>query len=293
MLSNGKICVLENEYLYVRVASVGAALLSAKSKKYGDFLLHMGDDDFSEGYVGKVIAPWVNRVKNGEYCVNNYKYNLPINDFETNSALHGLVAWQNFSIVSLTCDSVMFEYDLYPSPSFPFKVNIRVEYILREDKLISNIVATNLGDSKCPIGLCAHPYLYYCGSASIDECKIIVDGMSKENNSEFFTYSHNGEVTIDLENTCLDNCFKSSGEWKVCFEKKHFNKADSENNSLHKIFFASNSKFFHFYTGECVERTALAVEPCTTNAGVFGDVDKGDFIMPNESKYLSYAIWAE
>lgn len=282
MLTNGQIFVIENDFLSVRVSSVGAALLSGKHKKYGDFLLNVNDDEFCEGYVGKTIAPWVNRVKKGEYTAHGKKYFLPVNDFENNAALHGFVAWNEFDLVELNESSIVLKTLIYPSPAYPFKVEVKVEYKLENESLSSKISITNLSDVSCPVGLCSHPYIVHPNAASIDECYFIVEGEYIDKDS----YGANRRIVI-LKDTTIDACSKMVGDWKVIL---------GHNANLKfpvRIVLSSDSEFLQLYTGESVDRKGFAVEPCTSNIDMFGDSKGGEFITSGETKVLEYKLKVE
>lgn len=278
MLTNGKIFTIENDFLHVRLGSVGAALLGGMHKEYGDFLVHIGDDEFSEGYVGKTIVPWVNRIKNGEYVVDGKKYFLPINDVQNNSALHGFVAWSEFSVDEHTKETITFSSFIYPSPSFPFKTKVLVTYFLQGDILKCRICVQNLSDVKIPIGICAHPYIKHPNSSYIDECaySITVDCPNEcEENSK------------SLTNLSLDDCYEIGRSWKVTLRHQDLDKFPV------RVVLSSNSKFLQLYSGESVSRKGFAVEPCTTGVDMYGETKNGDWVDVGSSKELEYEIRLE
>ncbi len=284
MLTNGKILTVENDFLKVRIGTVGAALLSGEHKEYGDFLVYIHDDEFSDGYVGKTIAPWVNRVKNGEYSVDGQNYYLPINDVETNSALHGLVAWNEFSVLEEDAENVLLSSYIYPSPSFPFKAEVLVKYFLEKDVLNCDITVTNLSNIKIPIGICSHPYIKHPNAESIDECAFSVVSETGVNDNQSCVLKADLNY---LGNFSLDNCYEINSPWKVILSHKNTKQYFS------KVIVSSNSKYLQLYSGESVKRRGFAVEPCTSGVDMYGETKKGEFLEPGSRKKLQYTIRVE
>lgn len=321
---NGQVFVLENDYLKVCVASVGAALLGAIDKRYGQFLLHINDDEFCEGYVGKCIAPWVNRIFDGVYTVGGKKYFLPINDKENNAAIHGLVAWNEFSIESYNDLKICLSAKIFPSPSYPFKAQVFVEYELCDNILKASLKIRNLSDVACPVGLCFHPYIVHPYAKKVDECSLsIFSGLDLAKNA-MCEFENRGQLFFEqtnLNGVNIDNCYKllkkQSGFWKAFFslaENKSLNHSVQDiahsddvqpngidsgavepnvNNENIAVFMLSNSDYVQLYSGESVSRQGFAIEPCTTDIDVFGDSKGGEFLPPNAEKVLEFFVGIE
>jgi aldose 1-epimerase len=136
------------------VVEVGGGL-----RTYGDVLLGYGADEMCTSGRGQVLAPWPNRLAGGTYEWEGGRLQLPLNDLETGSAIHGLVRWASWSAVERGAARIALEHVLQPQPGYPFTVRLRVEYALGADGLTVRTSAENVGDRACPFGAGHHPYI--------------------------------------------------------------------------------------------------------------------------------------
>ena len=116
---------------------------------------------------GQVLLPWPNRLDAGSYEFDGRRHQLPLNDPQENAAIHGLVRWAAWRPAERTPDSVVMEHVIHPSPGYPFRLELRIEYRLSGDGLGVRTTATNTGSEACPYGCGAHPYLRV-GTPTID-----------------------------------------------------------------------------------------------------------------------------
>lgn len=111
----------------------------------------------SNPYHGVTLAPWPNRISDGLYVTEAGTHQLAIND-PLGHALHGLVFDQLFQLEEHSTSSASFEFELDESPGYPWKLLVRTQYSLDERGLDVRISATNLSDTRAPIGLGTHPF---------------------------------------------------------------------------------------------------------------------------------------
>lgn len=121
---------------------------------------------------GQLLAPWPNRLEDGAYTFEGCRLQVPINELATQSSIHGLVRWVNWTVADRDDDRVALEYMLHPSPGYPFSVALRVEYVLDARGLTVLMFAENIGDAPLPFGLGHHPYL--CGAPRADDLVVAV-----------------------------------------------------------------------------------------------------------------------
>jgi aldose 1-epimerase len=119
---------------------------------------------FAEGklmplYRGAVLAPWPNRIRDGQYQWNGELQQLPINEPERQCALHGLVAWVRWSCEEHNGQSVTLACVIWPQPGYPFLIRLSVTYSLAADGLTVTLRALNQGSAPAPYGCSIHPYL--------------------------------------------------------------------------------------------------------------------------------------
>lgn len=108
---------------------------------------------------GQVLAPWPNRIEDGEYEFDGQKLQLPLTEPAARNAIHGLVRFMSWHAVVHDADRVLFELLLHPQPGYPFTLLLRNEYRLDDGGLTVSTSAENVGATKAPFGLGHHPYL--------------------------------------------------------------------------------------------------------------------------------------
>ena len=106
-----------------------------------------------------MLAPWPNRLEDGAYHWDGEHQLVPIDDFGTGCAIHGLVRWSNWRAIERSSAAVTMALDLYPRPGYPFAVRLEVDYRLSDGGLAVTTSAENIGVEACPFGVGHHPYL--------------------------------------------------------------------------------------------------------------------------------------
>jgi aldose 1-epimerase len=84
---------------------------------------------------------------------------LPINEPQRQCALHGLVAWLQWSCEERDRQSATLSCVIWPQPGYPFLVRLTVTYRLAVDGLTITLRALNQGSAPAPYGCSIHPYL--------------------------------------------------------------------------------------------------------------------------------------
>jgi aldose 1-epimerase len=149
------------------VTEVGATL---RSLRHGDRDLVVG---FQAGelrpvYRGAVLAPWPNRIVDGRYEFAGAVHQLPLTEPGRGHALHGLVSWVPWQTVEHTADRVVLGYRIHPCDGYPFRIDLRADYVLHPDGLTWRVSARNTGDAAAPYGCAPHPYLK-AGDGTLDD----------------------------------------------------------------------------------------------------------------------------
>jgi aldose 1-epimerase len=136
----------------------------------------IGGIDLVDGYAagelcsggrGQPLIPWPNRLRDGVYEFDGRRYQLPLTEPETRSAIHGLVRWANWTVGERGADRVVMEHVLHPQPGWPGTLGLRIEYALGVRGLTVTTTAVNVGERACPYGAGAHPYLTL-GTSTVD-----------------------------------------------------------------------------------------------------------------------------
>jgi aldose 1-epimerase len=108
---------------------------------------------------GQILTPWPNRLGGGRYEFSGVSYQLPITEVVRGNASHGLVRWLSWQRVEQTPESVVLSCELPPQPGYPFALGLTTRWSVSESGLRADHTAVNLGTSRAPFGLGAHPYL--------------------------------------------------------------------------------------------------------------------------------------
>lgn len=155
------------------VAQVGASL---RSYTVGgvDVVLPYGEDQLAPAYAGTVLAPWPNRLADGQFEVDGVLHQVPLNEPERNNALHGFTAYLRFEATAVADSSITLETTLVPTPGYPWAVHLAVTYALTDDGLVVRTVAGYDGDGSAPFGLGFHPWLAP-GPGGVDGCTLWLD----------------------------------------------------------------------------------------------------------------------
>ena len=156
--STGSQFLLESEGQRAVVTEVGATLRSWRVDER-EQLDTFEIDELGDGFRGKVLLPWPNRIRDARYVFGGAEHRVAISEPERGNALHGLVLWANWHPLRHSSDDVALGYMLHPQPGYPFTLELEVAYRLTADGLEVTLRATNRGDAPAPFGAGFHPYL--------------------------------------------------------------------------------------------------------------------------------------
>ncbi|WGP05036.1 aldose 1-epimerase family protein [Bacillus subtilis] len=123
---------------------------------------------------GAVLAPWPNRIDGGRFDFAGDSHQLPITEPERNTALHGLVADVEWSVVERTESTVSLEYALEPTEGYPFEFALKVDFELTEAELRMRARALNTGSGPAPFGFGFHPWLSGGAGELVDEAQLVI-----------------------------------------------------------------------------------------------------------------------
>ena len=159
------------------IAEVGASVRTY-SVDGRDVVLPFAEDALAPAYSGAVLAPWPNRLGDGQYTWAGTAYQVPVTEPDRATALHGLVAHVRFERVAGDDASVTLRHDLVPTPGYPWSLRIDVTYALSDAGLRVHVATTNLSGTDAPYGVGFHPWLSP-GDGPVDACTLRVDAASQ------------------------------------------------------------------------------------------------------------------
>ena len=140
---------IENKKLKVEIASLGAELMSVKSKADDCEYLWQGDAKYWASRAC-VIFPICGRLVDGCYTYEGKKYEMN---------LHGFARKREFTMVDQKADSITFELcaDDETRAMYPFEFTFRVTYTLDGNKLLNSFTVVNNGEKVLPYAVGGHP----------------------------------------------------------------------------------------------------------------------------------------
>jgi len=125
------------------------------------------EDEMASGGRGQLLAPWPNRIRDGQYAVGDRELQLPLSEPGRHNASHGLVRWTAWSLEEHTDHSVALRYRLMAQSGYPWTLDLHVVYDVSADGLTVTQSATNPATNPAanpatgaaPYAHGAHPYL--------------------------------------------------------------------------------------------------------------------------------------
>ncbi|WP_458779189.1 aldose 1-epimerase family protein [Arthrobacter sp. D3-16] len=255
-----------------------------------------GDDEIPPGGSGITLAPWANRVEDGQWFLDGKKQQLAITEVARNNASHGLLRNASYALVDESEHSVTLEATIFPQHGYPFLARHRVQYLLTED-LGLEVRQTLANDSRkaAPVVLGAHPYLRL-GETPVEELVLTVSADTQlladerliprssapvQGDTDFRAGLHVAPLNVDVALTGLQ------------FERgraRHVLAApDGRQVSLWQD---ESCQYVHVYVStQYPDRSrAVAVEPMTGPANAFNSGDGLRWVQPGEYFTMSWGI---
>jgi aldose 1-epimerase len=293
---NGELIILEAGDYKATVASVGAGLVSL-SFQGKDIVLPFPGNELPPAYAGKVLMPWPNRVAGGAYSFGGRRYELPVNEASTGSALHGLALWNAWQVEQTSRSEVVLTHLLHGEPGYPFQLALSVRYALDAGTgLQVELQAGNCGTVAAPYGCGSHPYITV-GGEDVDNCELnfragkVLLTDDKLQPTELLgtagTEFDFSEARM-LASQSLDHAFTDlpRGDWKVTLRNPAL--------KLSAVVEASGSDapWLQLYSGELRGRKGLAVEPMTCPPDAFNSGQDLAVLEPGQSHSLAFRVRA-
>jgi aldose 1-epimerase len=168
---------VESEGHRAVVVEVGGVL---RSYTAGDreILDGFGTDEIAPACAGQVLAPWPNRIRDGQYTFEGTAYQLALTEPARHNAIHGLANWSRWHLAEQSPDSVTVEYDLPAQEGYPWSLLLRTRWSVSADGLRCDQEVTNTCGENAPWGYSVHPYVQLTGVA-VDDILLRVPGRTR------------------------------------------------------------------------------------------------------------------
>ena len=242
---------------------------------------------------GQVLAPWPNRIEDASYEFGGVRYELPVNERQSQSAIHGLVRWVPWSVVEAEPQRVVVGHELHPLPGYPFAVSLQIEYELSGGGLRVSTTATNVGAESCPFGLGFHPYLRP-GTPPVDTATLHLPARSVLGTNERSPVQGTDLDFLQpraIGDTRLDTCFADLERGEDGVARVVLGNPTSDASTT--LWVDEAYGYLMVYTGDTrpdVSRRSLAVEPMTCPPQAFRSGEDVVVLAPGESMAATWGI---
>lgn len=153
---------------YTAVVTARAAALRVLQFQGRDLVVPFPEGGPIPDYRGVIAAPWPNRIADGKYTFDGVDHQLPVNEPERGTALHGLAFPLDWTLKESDAGSLTLTCTVGPTAGYPFVLELSARFVLDADGLRTTVTARNAADIAAPYGVCPHPYLV-AGSSPLDE----------------------------------------------------------------------------------------------------------------------------
>lgn len=253
----------------------------------------IGENDL---YPSALLAPWVNRVRNGNYSFEGRNYQLPINESNLGNAIHGFLARRKFEISEEKCNEDSAEVSFIHNytgdfPGYPFPFIFTLTYKLSSEGLLTvNFNCKNTGEKNMPFACGWHPY-FKIAEAEIRHLEItfnptlkyISDAQMIPMSDEIVSF----QMPVRFSETTLDNVFKLESQ------TNHLTKLTDSETKI-SLFLKQNSVDFPFLVVFApTSENCVAIEPMTGNTDAFNTGDGLKILIPDENFTSLVEIWVD
>ena len=140
---------IENEFLKVEVADLGAELMSIVGKKTGFEYLWQGNPEYWKNRA-TVIFPICGRLFEGKYTWKGKEYEM---------VLHGFAKLQTYRLVEQKADAITFELTATEETkkTYPFDFTLRITYTLDGATVRTGFYVENATEEDLPFSVGGHP----------------------------------------------------------------------------------------------------------------------------------------
>ncbi|MDH6180021.1 aldose 1-epimerase [Microbacteriaceae bacterium SG_E_30_P1] len=127
---------------------------------------------------GIVLAPWPNRVEDGQWTLDGKEQQLDLTEVSRHNAIHGLLRYTPYRLVARDDASVTLAATIYPQHGYPFIVETIVTYALSDSGMTVTHTATNRSDAPAPFALGTHPF-FRIGGVPTEELVLTVNASTR------------------------------------------------------------------------------------------------------------------
>ena len=229
-------------------------------------------------YMGTTLAPWPNRLADGNYELAGKSYQFGNLDAQHNLN-HGLLASQKMIEVERPEGKegeLLLGYSFGDNPEYPFEVELTVHFEITDRCLEVTAIACNEGAESAPFAIGFHPYFLVGQAFELDANfthHLAVDGRMLPTHVE-------PVAGLQYAGGPIDDCYFGANSVFVRTSEGAFEVELGEN----------MTHFMFFRPAPDIGESLLAIEPMSAPANVFRDDIASVLLAPGENKRYSYRI---
>ncbi len=157
----------------IAVRGAGPSALTLRGQDLLEGYEVTGEPSAAPFFANLVLAPWPNRTDGAAFVFGSERKHLELTEPEKNTALHGLVADREWSLVSVASDTVELELSVAREPGWPWPFHLSVVYRVTDSGLRASFAMRNDADESMPAACGFHLYPSALGAAT-DTCTLTV-----------------------------------------------------------------------------------------------------------------------
>ncbi len=241
-----------------------------------------------------LLAPWVNRVRNGNYSFQGRNYQLPITEPSLGNAIHGFLARKSFQVMEKKANHdkaiLVLEHDYAGDyPGFPFPFIFQLTYELQiNGHFYVHFDIKNTGENHMPFAIGWHPYFSF-PNADLSDLEISFSPQSKFiSDSQMIPFREESVEylePVDLAKESLDNVFRLK-------EAEFHTSILTNKRTQTRLCIKQNVHDFPFLVVFAPEnKGCVAIEPMTANTDAFNTFDGLKSLGPEENFSSTVEIW--
>lgn len=244
------------------VTEVGAHLRSLRHRGR-ELLWTFGESELPRNSQGAQLAPWPNRIRDGRWELHGVVHQLPINEPERSTALHGLATDKPWHVIGQDDATLRQRLELPPEEGWPGTLEVELVHSVGDEGLLVEFLATNTGEVPVPCGYGTHPYFAFPLAETTMEVpfakELLVDERLLPVEVADVTPERDFRQPRPVGSVVLDTAFTDApAGWQVVVE--------GPTHGI-RIFDAGGCGWLQIYTDPT--REAIAIEPMTCGPDAF------------------------
>ena len=257
-------------------------------------------EEISPASAGQILAPWPNRIRDGQYAFQDKSYQLPLTEPARHNAIHGLVNWSRWSAIEQSADAVTLEVEVPAQIGYPWWLRLRTRWSVSAGGLRCDQEVVNISGTAAPWGYSVHPYLRLPGVA-VDDILLHVPGQSRivadarllpigavKVAGTDYDYTEPRRIGIQiLDTTFGDISHDADGRTEVTI-------ADPHSDAKVTVWADDKFKYWQVFSGDTLHgerfRRSVAIEPMTCPPDAFRTGRDLIVLAPGESWTAAWGI---